>query len=76
MDAHPRDGIHYCEAWVPSDKSFMTVILTFEDEAGKTRYSARVRHWSVADLQQHEKMGLQQGWAQCADQLEALVAKI
>jgi len=27
------------------EKPFMTVILTFEPEAGKTRYTARVRHW-------------------------------
>jgi uncharacterized protein YndB with AHSA1/START domain len=66
----------YTEAWVPSEKPFMTVILTFEDERGKTRYTARVRHWTVADRQAHEKMGFHQGWGQCADQLEALVAKL
>ena len=31
----------YTKAWEPSPKPFMTVILTFEDEAGKTRYTAR-----------------------------------
>jgi len=34
----------YTTAWEPSQKPFMTVILTFGDEAGKTRYTARVRH--------------------------------
>ena len=51
----------------------MTVILTFEDEGGKTRYTALVRHWTVADKEAHEQMGFHVGWGQCADQLEALV---
>ena len=66
----------YTEAWVPSDKPFMTVILTFEDEGGKTRYTARVRHWTVADRETHEKMGFHAGWGRCADQLAALVAEL
>ena len=66
----------YVEAWEPSEKPFMTLILTFEDEGGKTRYTARVRHWTVADREAHEKMGFHEGWGLCTDQLEALVAKI
>ena len=66
----------YGKAWEPSEKPFMTVILTFEDEGGKTRYTARVRHWTVADRETHEKMGFHQGWGICTDQLEALVARI
>jgi uncharacterized protein YndB with AHSA1/START domain len=64
----------YTEAWVPSAKPFMTVIVTFEDLGGKTKYTARVRHWTVADREAHEKMGFHQGSGQCADQLAALVA--
>ena len=66
----------YVTAWEPSEKPFMTLILTFEDEGGKTRYTARVRHWTVADREAHEKMGFHEGWGLCTDQLEALVAKI
>jgi uncharacterized protein YndB with AHSA1/START domain len=66
----------YTKAWEPSEKPFMTLILTFENVAGKTRYTARVRHWSVADREAHEKMGFHEGWGQCADQLAALVAKL
>jgi uncharacterized protein YndB with AHSA1/START domain len=66
----------YTNAWDPSEKPFMTLILTFEDEGGKTRYTARVRHWTVADREAHEKMGFHQGWGICADQLAALVARI
>jgi uncharacterized protein YndB with AHSA1/START domain len=66
----------YVKAWEPSEKPFMTLILTFEDEGGRTRYTARVRHWTVADRETHEKMGFHQGWGICTDQLTALVAKL
>ena len=66
----------FTKAWEPSAKPFMTVILTFENEGGRTRYTARVRHWTVADREAHEKMGFHQGWGQCTDQLAALVAKM
>lgn len=66
----------YTKAWEPSDKPFMTAIIGFENEGGKTRYTALVRHWSVADREAHEKMGFHKGWGQCADQLAALVARM
>jgi uncharacterized protein YndB with AHSA1/START domain len=66
----------FVSAWEPSAKPFMTVILTFEPEAGKTRYTARVRHWTVADRETHEKMGFHKGWGICTDQLAALAARI
>jgi uncharacterized protein YndB with AHSA1/START domain len=67
----------YTKAWEPSEKPFMTGILTFEDiGGGKTRYTARVRHWTVADREAHEKMGFYPGWNLCTDQLEALVSKL
>ena len=66
----------YCKAWEPSEKPFMTVILTFAEEDGKTRYTARVLHWTVADRETHEQMGFHQGWGICADQLAALAAKL
>ena len=37
----------YTSAWVPAAKPFFTGILTFEDEAGQTRYTARARHWNA-----------------------------
>ncbi|RWP27770.1 MAG: hypothetical protein EOR03_29950 [Mesorhizobium sp.] len=65
------------KAWEPSEKPFMTVVLTFEDEGeGKTRYIARVAHWSAADREEHEKMGFHQGWGQCADQLEEVARRL
>jgi len=66
----------YVRAWEPSNKPFMTAIVTFADEDGGTRYTARVLHWTVADREEHERMGFHQGWGQCADQLAALAAKL
>ena len=66
----------YTKAWEPSEKPFMTLVLTFEDVGGETRYTARARHWTVADREAHEKMGFIPGWTQTTDQLEELVAKI
>ena len=66
----------YSSAWVPSAKPFMTVILTFDNEGGKTRYTARVRHWTEADRETHEKMGFETGWGQATDQLAELAAKL
>ena len=66
----------YTSAWEPSDKPFMTVILTFEDEGGQTRYTARVRHWTVEDREAHEKMGFHTGWGIATDQLAALAKTI
>ena len=53
-----------------------TAIITFEDEGGKTRYTATVRHWSAEDKKTHEEMGFHPGWGQCADQLAALAKTI
>ena len=62
-------------AWEPSAKPFMTWILTFDDlGGGRTRYTARARHWSEADREAHEKMGFHEGWGSCTDQLAELAA--
>jgi len=69
----------YTSAWQPAElpehgpQFFMTFILTFEDEAGGTRYTARVRHWTIEDLKAHEQMGFHQGWPIATEQLAALV---
>jgi uncharacterized protein YndB with AHSA1/START domain len=67
----------FTQAWVPSEKPFMTAVLTFEDAGGgKTKYTARVHHWSVADREAHERMGFHAGWSKATDQLEAVVAEL
>jgi uncharacterized protein YndB with AHSA1/START domain len=66
----------YSSAWVPSDKPFFTCVLTFDDEGGRTRYTARARHWTAEDCAAHEKMGFHTGWGVATDQLAALAARI
>lgn len=66
----------FTEAWQPSAKPFMTVILTFDQQGGKTLYTARIRHWTVEDRDAHEKMGFHAGWGLCTDQLAALAVTI
>lgn len=61
----------YTEAWLPSDKAFMTGEIVLKDAGGgKTHYRATARHWSAEDRQSHEEMGFDQGWTQAARQLE------
>jgi uncharacterized protein YndB with AHSA1/START domain len=63
----------YVGDWQPRPaKPFMTAIITFADENGQTRYTARARHWSVEDRENHEKMGFHTGWGIATDQLAAL----
>ena len=66
----------YTSAWVPSGKPFFTCVLTFENEGGKTRYTARALHWTAEDCKSHEDMGFHQGWGIAADQLAALAATL
>jgi uncharacterized protein YndB with AHSA1/START domain len=66
----------YTQPWTPSDKPFMTVVITLEDEGGKTRYTAHVRHWVAADRIAHEEMGFHEGWGQATDQLAKVAAAL
>ena len=66
----------YIDAWTPSEKPFMTAIITFDAQGTGTKYTARVLHWSVADREAHEKMGFHEGWARATDQLQELVATL
>ena len=66
----------YTSAWLPSAKPFFTGVLSFEDEAGRTRYTARVRHWTAEDCVAHETMGFHEGWGIATDQLAALAATL
>jgi uncharacterized protein YndB with AHSA1/START domain len=78
LEVIPNEKLVFTDAygpdWTPRDgKPFMTVALTFADEGGKTRYTARVLHWTAEDRQTHETMGFHQGWAICTEQLAKLV---
>ena len=66
----------YTSAWQPSAKPFFTCVLTFEDEYGKTRYTARAKHWTAEDCASHDQMGFHEGWGVATDQLAALAATL
>ena len=69
----------YTAGWVPTEKPFMTAIVTFEPEGEggrQTRYTAIARHWTEDTRKQHEAMGFHTGWGICADQLAALAATL
>jgi uncharacterized protein YbaA (DUF1428 family)/uncharacterized protein YndB with AHSA1/START domain len=82
-ETHDADGVYlevspnrrlvftdaYTRDWMPSGKPFMTGIVTFDDEKGQTRYTARVRHWTKEDREAHEQMGFDPGWNAATDQL-------
>ncbi|MDO9093821.1 MAG: SRPBCC family protein [Rubrivivax sp.] len=81
LDVLPNERIvttdAYTSAWEPAEKPFMTLVLTFEDlGGGSTRYTARARHWTMADREAHEKMGFHEGWGRCTDQLAELAATL
>jgi len=61
--------------WVPSDKAFMTAVISFDEEQGKTRYTARAWHWNAADCLAHEEMGFYQGWGESLDRLVEVVTQ-
>lgn len=57
--------------WHPQT-AFLVSITEFADEGGKTRYTARARHWSQEAKDQHEAMGFADGWGKVAEQLAEL----
>jgi uncharacterized protein YndB with AHSA1/START domain len=87
---HPNRGVYleiipnrkivftdaFTEAWVPSEKPFMTGVITFEplDGGSKTLYTAKALHWSAEDMETHEQMGFHEGWGIATGQLAALFA--
>ncbi|HEV7690662.1 MAG TPA: SRPBCC family protein [Hyphomonadaceae bacterium] len=78
----PNRKISFTDAftgdWVPKDGApFFVAIVEFEDAGpGKTKYTARARHWTAEAKAQHEQMGFVPGWTICAKQLEEVAQKI
>jgi uncharacterized protein YndB with AHSA1/START domain len=58
----------FAAGWLPQTP-FMTGFWEFSDEDGKTRYTARARHWTAEAKAGHETMGFTEGWGKCAEQL-------
>lgn len=65
----------YVDAWVPSERPFMTMDLRFEPlPDGKTKATYVVSHWTKEAYDQHVEMGFHEGWGTCADQLAELLS--
>lgn len=79
LEVVPNEKLVFTDAfrggWVPHGP-FMVVIVTFEEEGGQTRYTARARHWTEEACRQHEAMGFVQGWGICADQLAEVAERL
>lgn len=63
-----KAGWRPAESWLD-----MTAVMTFEPEAGGTRYSACALHKTEADARNHEEMGFHDGWGTTLDQLAAML---
>ncbi|HNK57481.1 MAG TPA: SRPBCC family protein [Leptospiraceae bacterium] len=60
----------YTAGWIPSKNPFFTGIIELESLSnGKTKYTARARHWTLENCKQHSEMGFYSGWGIALDQL-------
>ena len=89
-EAHDLDGVllhvepqsrmiftdAFRKGWLPSSRAFMTGDVSFAAEGNATLYTARARHWSAADMAEHEGMGFDGGWNAAADQLEEVARRL
>lgn len=66
----------YGPGWAPAPDIFFTAITTFEEiPGGRTNYTARAVHWTIANREKHEKMGFHQGWGESLDRLVAIAIR-
>jgi uncharacterized protein YndB with AHSA1/START domain len=57
--------------WEPQ-KPFLVGVFEIEPDGSGTRYRATARHWTAEAMEEHRKMGFDQGWGAVADQLAQL----
>lgn len=77
LEVVPNERLVFTDALIegyrPTEKPFMTAILTLEAAGAGTRYVATVLHRDEATRKQHEEMGFFGGWGTALDQLVAYV---
>jgi uncharacterized protein YndB with AHSA1/START domain len=61
----------FSAGWEPQ-KPFMVGIFELEPERSGTRYRGTARHWTAEAMEEHRKMGFEQGWSAVAEQLAGL----
>jgi uncharacterized protein YndB with AHSA1/START domain len=59
--------------WRPAESSFVTAVITLQDHADGTEYTATAMHRNMADRDQHEQLGFHDGWGTVTRQLAELV---
>jgi len=80
LEIVPNERLVFTDAfdpvWEPHPDAFFTGIVTFDALAeAQTRYTARARHWTVANRERHERMGFHQGWGESLDRLVACLSR-
>ena len=65
----------FSAGWQPQGP-FMVGDFRLEDEGSGTRYTASARHWTDEALEQHRKMGFEDGWGAVADQFKAIAEEM
>ena len=61
----------FAAGWIPQ-KAFMVGTFEISPDGDGTRYHASARHWDEATMEEHRKMGFDDGWTTVADQLAVL----
>lgn len=82
LDVQPQSRIVFTSLlladWRPAAPPWMpmTAYIDFSDEAGGTRYTARVLHADGKGRDAHEQMGFHDGWGTCIEQLDHYARKL
>ena len=80
LEVIPQERLIWTDALLPgyrpSEKPFMTAIISLESLGSKTRYTAMAIHRDEAERKRHEEMGFHAGWGQVLDQLVAYAKTI
>jgi uncharacterized protein YndB with AHSA1/START domain len=61
----------FSEGWHPQ-KPFMVGSFEIEPDGSGTLYRASSRHWTSEAMEEHRKMGFDEGWGKVAEQLAEL----
>jgi uncharacterized protein YndB with AHSA1/START domain len=72
LEFEPERRFAFTDAFSPGwepQKPFMVGIFDIELDGDGTRYRATARHWTAEAMEDHRKMGFDQGWQAVADQL-------
>lgn len=73
LEIKPRERLIWtdalCADYRPTEKPFITAIISLAPSGRGTRYTVIVKHKDEATKLKHEEMGFESGWSQCLDQL-------